>query len=386
VKVFRSLAFVVTVATALAACGGAATPAPSAAPVTSATAAPAATATTPSSAASAMPVGSAPGASVAPVASASALSCKVPAGKTVVVGYATKSATNTGWLVINLGATNAAKDCGAQLITEGPQTPEDTAQQVAIMDDFIARHVNAIAIAPTDSAAVVPVVQKATTADIPVVAVDTAVNGTVATSFAATNNDRAASLAAQWLIQRVNGQAKVIMINGNVAQQTGAARRDGFLKYIQANAPGIQVVSQVATNWDTPTVVSGLESALVAHPEATVVYVAWGTGTVAAYNYIAQKGLQNKIIVTGFCSSPDCSQIMGENKIQGGASQFLYNEGYYGVQTAIEAALGQKVPAYVDTQEQITTPANVCDYWHKAGYLTLKLVTIPAAMASTCKP
>jgi len=303
-----------------------------------------------------------------------------------VVGYATKSATNTGWLVINLGATTAAKDCGAQLITQGPQTPEDTAQQVSIVDDFIARHVNAIAIAPTDSAAVVPVVQQAIAASIPVVAVDTAVSGNVTTSFAATNNDRAASLAAQWLIKQVSGQANVIMVNGNVAQQTGAARRDGFLKYIQTNAPGIHVVAQVATNWDTPTVVSGLESALVAHPETTVVYVAWGTGTVAAYNYIAQKGLQNKIIVTGFCSSPDCSQIMGEGEIQGGTSQFLYNEGYYGVQTAIEAALGETVPTYVDTLEQITTPANVCDYWHKAGYLTLNLIKIPAAMASTCTP
>ena len=38
----------------------------------------------------------------------------------MTIGYVTKSATNAGWIMINQGATDAAKEEGVKLVTVGP--------------------------------------------------------------------------------------------------------------------------------------------------------------------------------------------------------------------------------------------------------------------------
>jgi ABC-type sugar transport system substrate-binding protein len=72
----------------------------------------------------------------------------------------TKSATNQGWILINQGATDAAKKAGVDLITVGATTAHDLGGQLATIENMISRHVAALAIAPVDSSGVVPAVKK----------------------------------------------------------------------------------------------------------------------------------------------------------------------------------------------------------------------------------
>ena len=59
------------------------------------------------------------------------------------------------------GALQAGKDLGVNVIYAGPTQP-DAAAQVKMIEDYISRGVDAIAVAPNDPAALTPVLRRGT--------------------------------------------------------------------------------------------------------------------------------------------------------------------------------------------------------------------------------
>ena len=75
-----------------------------------------------------------------------ALSADVP----FAVGYVTKSATNQGWLLINKGAEDAARDANVRLITGGPATHGALEDQINAIARIATQGVKALALAPVE--------------------------------------------------------------------------------------------------------------------------------------------------------------------------------------------------------------------------------------------
>ena len=99
-----------------------------------------------------------------------------------VIGYITKSATNAGWMMINQGAEDAAKEEGVKLVAVGPSFQGDLSSQLEVFENLVAQGVKAIGIAPVDSAGIAPAVADAMAAGIAVIAIDTGVSGADVTS------------------------------------------------------------------------------------------------------------------------------------------------------------------------------------------------------------
>jgi ribose transport system substrate-binding protein len=277
----------------------------------------------------------------------------------LTIGYVTKSATNQGWILINQGAADAAKDGGVQLITVGPTEANDLGGQLSSIENMINRKVNALAIAPADSTGVVPAVKKALAAKIPVVAVDTAIYDAPISSFVATDNVAAAQDQGKWVAEHVADDGEVIVVNGLTAQSTGKDRHDGFVSALKAAKPNVTIY-EVQTKWDQTEAQNGVETLLRAHPKVSVIANAWdgGTmGTIAALK-AAHKNAGD-VTVVGFDGAPDALQQMGLGWVQCDVAQLLYKEGYDGVTAAIKAAKGEPVDARIDTGHALVTPDNL---------------------------
>ena len=82
-----------------------------------------------------------------------------PAAKEVTVAYITNGNTNEGWTLINGGAKAAGGVAGVKFIELAAEKGE-LSKQLAIVEDMITRKVNAIAIAPVDSAGIAPADRK----------------------------------------------------------------------------------------------------------------------------------------------------------------------------------------------------------------------------------
>jgi ribose transport system substrate-binding protein len=284
----------------------------------------------------------------------------------LTIAYVTNGNTNEGWTLINGGAKKAGQTQGVKFIELAAEKGE-LSKQLAIVEDMISRKVNAIAIAPVDSAGIAPAVNKALAAGIPVVAVDTGITGAKITSYVATDNIKAAMVQGRWTAEQIADGDTVIYITGDLGQSTGQERKKGFLDGLNAVRKNVKVV-EVPTTWDQTMAQNGVEAALRANPNTKVIACAWDGGALGARAAMMAAGKKaGTIKIAGFDGSPGGLDMMKQGWQQANAAQMLAKIGQVGVETAIAAAQGKKVPERIDTGSFLVLPSNVDQFAKESG-------------------
>jgi ABC-type sugar transport system substrate-binding protein len=291
------------------------------------------------------------------VASAAASAADAP----IAIGYVTKSATNEGWVLINKGAEDAAREAQVKLIVAGPSTSGALEDQINAIKFVVSQGVKAIALAPVDSGGVIPIVRRVSASNIPVIAIDTAIDDNTPKSYVATDNLAAAAAQAEWVAGQIGDAhgADVVLVNGDLKQSTGRDRRRGFLDRMRQLKPNANII-EVNTSWNADQARSGVETALRAHSKVSIIANAWDDGTLASVAAIRTLGIgKGRIKVVGFDGAPNALDLMRSEWIQADVAQMLYRQGYEGIKTAIAAAKGESVPARINTGHQLVTRDNL---------------------------
>lgn len=293
--------------------------------------------------------------SSAPATSAADGECE-PAD--LVIGYVNPSVTNQGWVIIGQGAKDAAADRGVELRAFGPPTEGDASGQATVIQDLIAGGADALAIAPVDSSALVPVVEEANQAGIPVVNLDSKIEGGDIASFVATDNIAAAEIQAEAVAEHIGGRGKVVLINGSQAYSTGRDRRNGFVDTMSEKYPDVEVI-EVQTEWDAQQAQQGLEDALTEHPDIVAIANAWDGSTVAAAPVLDEQPGGEDVFLIGFDGAADAIALMEKGKVDAIVAQQLYEMGHTAIETAVDAACGESVEPRIDTGSLLLTSDNI---------------------------
>ena len=284
----------------------------------------------------------------------------------VTVAYITNGNTNEGWTLINGGAKKAGQTQGVKFIELAAEKGE-LSRQLAIVEDMITRKVNAIAIAPVDSAGIAPAINKAMAAGIAVVAVDTGITGAKISSYVATDNIKAANVQGKWAAGEIKDGDTVIYVTGDQSQSTGQERKKGFVDALNAGRKNVKIV-EVPTTWDQTMAQNGVEAALRANPNAKVIACAWDGGALGAKAALMAAGKKpGDVKIAGFDGSPGGLDMMKQGWQQANAAQMLAKIGQVGVETAIAAAQGKKVEARIDTGSFLVLPSNVDKFAADSG-------------------
>ena len=101
-----------------------------------------------------------------------------PAKSSISIALIPKGTTHIYWKSVEAGGKKAADEAGAKLIFKGPLKESDRAGQIGIVDQFASEGISAIVLAPLDDTALVKPVKSAAGKKIPVVIIDSALNGT----------------------------------------------------------------------------------------------------------------------------------------------------------------------------------------------------------------
>lgn len=286
----------------------------------------------------------------------------------LTIAYITNGNTNEGWTLINGGAKEAGKKAGVKFIELAAEKGE-LSKQLAIVEDMITRQVDAIAIAPVDSAGISPAVKRALAAGIPVVAIDTNISGAKITSYVATDNIKAANVQGNWAAEQVKDGDTVVYVTGDQGQSTGQERKKGFEDALKAKRPNVRVI-EVATSWDQTQAQNGVESALRANSGIKLIACAWDGGALGAVAAMKGAGIKpGEIKLAGFDGSPGGLDMMKQGWQQANAAQMLAKIGQVGVETAIAAAKKQKVEARIDTGAFLVLPSNVDKFARDSGVI-----------------
>ncbi len=295
-----------------------------------------------------------------------ALSLTSCAKAEMTIAYITNGNTNEGWTLINGGAKEAGKKAGVKFIELAAEKGE-LSKQLAIVEDMITRKVDAIAIAPVDSAGIAPAVNRALAAGIPVIAVDTGITGAKITSYVATDNIKAANVQGDWAATQLKDGDKIIYITGDQGQSTGQERKKGFVDALKAKLPNVKVI-EVSTTWDQTQAQNGVEAAIRANSDIKLIACAWDGGALGAVAAMKGAGIKaGDIKLAGFDGSPGGLDMMKQGWQQANAAQMLAKIGQVGVETAVAAAKKQKVEARIDTGAFLVLPSNVDKFAKDSG-------------------
>ncbi len=275
-----------------------------------------------------------------------------------------KGTTHNFWKSVEAGALRAGRELGVEIKWKGPLKEDDRAQQISLVEQFVASGISAIVLAPLDDIALRAPVRSAAERKIPVVIFDSplkAESGKDFVSLVATDNRRGGRLAGEEMVRLLGGKGKVVLLRCMEGSASTTEREEGFLEVVARN-PGIVVT--VTNRYAGPTVATAQDAAmnlLDRIREADGIFCPNESSTHGMLLAMRQTGLAGKRTFVGFDASPVLLAALKKGDLKALVAQNPTKMGYLGVVTAVRALRGEKVEPSIDTGCMLVTRANLSD-------------------------
>jgi ribose transport system substrate-binding protein len=289
------------------------------------------------------------------------------AEKSYTIAVIPKGTTHEFWKSVNAGAVKAERELTAQgtkvkVIWKGPLREDDRDQQIQVVENFMARQVSAIVLAPLDYQALVRPVHNAVRAKVPVVIIDSDLKSDEYVSFVATDNYKGGQLAGERMGQLLNGTGNVILLRYAVGSASTEAREAGFLDVLKTNYPGIKLISSDQHAGATRELAYQVSQNLLNRfgREVNGIFCPCEPPTIAMTKALRDLGLAGgKVKMVGFDAGSQSVLDMKNGDVQGLVVQNPLLMGYLGVVTAVKYLQGEKPEKRIDTGVVLVTPDNM---------------------------
>lgn len=272
-----------------------------------------------------------------------AFAVSIPASAQTI-GLAISTQGNPFFVDLKEGAEAKAAELGVQLRVVDAQ--DDSARQLAGIEDLIAAGVDLILINPTDSAAVISGVLAANRAGIPVVTVDRTADGGQVMAHVASDNVLGGRMAGELIAESSGGRAKVVELEGIPGTNAARERAAGFNEII-GQYPGIVLVARQEAGFDRARGLTVMENILQAQPEIDFVFAHNDEMALGALVAIEAAGRADKIQIVGFDATDDAVRAVEEGRMLVTVAQQPRLIGALGVEVAVQVLAGESVDEFI---------------------------------------
>ncbi|MFW6137748.1 MAG: sugar ABC transporter substrate-binding protein [Spirochaetota bacterium] len=309
-------------------------------------------------------------------------------------------------------AAEQARENGinVEVLSRSPATHTAFADQVAIIEDYIQRKVDVIAISPIEVEVVKPAIRKANGAGIPVIIVNLLepIQGVEVASYIGFDNTDAGRISAYAVLDYFGGpgvlgkgkqvdvahetyldldwwksvyknvdpntadiKAKVAIIEGIAGGFFSTARLNGFHEVVDP-FPGIDIVGTLPADWNREKGISAAEDFMSANPagQMDAIWAAsneMGLGAMLACNEAGRLELAEHGAVVGdkyvavFTNdvTPESCNRIREGKMIAETHHGFAEWGWYGTEFAVTLAMGGEVPYIFDIRPRTVYEGNV---------------------------
>ncbi|WP_248925087.1 ABC transporter substrate-binding protein [Paenibacillus hamazuiensis] len=293
--------------------------------------------------------GSKPAAAPASTSAPSAAPSDAKKTDKIYIPVISKGFQHQFWQAVKQGAEKAAKEFQVDITFEGPETESQVDKQIEMLQAALGKNPKAIAFAALDSKAAIPLLQKAKSANIPVVGFDSGVDSDIPVTTAATDNKKAAALAADKMAELVGKEGEIALIVHDQTSRTGIDRRDGFTEQIKAKYPNIKIVDTQYGGGDQLKSTDLAKAIIQAHPNIKGFFGANEGSAIGVLNAVTELKKDGKIIVIGYDSGKQQIDAIRSGKMAGAITQDPIGIGYWSVKAAVQAIKGEQVPKNIDT-------------------------------------
>jgi ribose transport system substrate-binding protein len=356
------------------------------------------------------------------VGSTPALAKELP--KEIVIGWTPPDITGvfrTATHYFEVGAYDASLNgINTTIVYRAPASHIAFGDQVAIIEDFIQMKVDVIAISPIEVEVVVPAIQKANRAGIPVIIVNLLepIAGVEVASYIGFDNGEAAMVSAYTVLDYFGGpgvlgtgrkvevesgeyldlkwwqdlyatvtpeEKAVIKATGTIIEGIAGgffstARLIGFHEVID-EYPGIKIVGTLPADWNREKGIKAAEDFLTANPPGTLDFMWAASNEMGLGAMLATEaaGRQDEVKIFTNDVTPESAERVREGRMMAETTHGFADWGWYGVEYAVRAALGLDVPEIFDIRPRTMYKENADEFYPNPKLDPIDWQTIKAA-------
>ena len=273
------------------------------------------------------------------------------------IGLSVSTLNNTFFVTLRDGAQSAADEAGAELIVSDAQN--DTAQQQDDIQNFVTQQVNLILVNPVDSDAVVPAIEAANQANIPVIALDRGASGGEVAATIASDNVQGGNLAGEELI-RLAGSGSVAQLEGIPGAEPARDRGQGFQDAIDTQS-ALELVASQTANFDRAEGLNVTENILQANPDIAGIFAQNDEMALGAVQALGSDA-GGEVKIVGFDAIEDALSAIEEGTMNATIAQRPEEIGSLGVENAISVINGESVEENIPVEVELVTQENVSEF------------------------
>lgn len=279
------------------------------------------------------------------------------------VALVMKTLTNPFFVEMEKGARQAEQELGVNLIVKTGAQETSIEQQIAIVRSLIEQGVDAIVIAPADSAELVPVLAQAQRAGIVIVNIDNQLDpqtvvaqGMKEIPFISVDNEEGAYQLAKYISDQLTEPADVVILEGIRTAKNADDRKRGAERAFGEN-PNVTIVAHESANWKIDEAYDVAATLFVEHPDIRAVFAANDMMALGVLRYLEDKG-RSDVLVAGYDALEEAKAAIRAGKMECTVDQQAAQQGYFGVDFAVRALQGKSIPVVTLVDTQLITQEN----------------------------
>lgn len=279
----------------------------------------------------------------------------------VKLGAVAKAFENEYWRTLKEGyeeGVNKLQDRGYKVTVDvkSAQGEGDEQGQLSIVKDMINKKYTALLLSPISDGNLVPGVEDANKAKIPVVNVN---DGLIseAPNYVGPKANQNGELAAEWIANKLSGKGEVAIVVGMPKAFAARQRTAGFENYMKENAPDIDIVAKQNADWDRAKSKDLAETWIKKYPNLKAIFSNNDTMALGVQEAINESG--KDILVVGVDGTGEAYDSIRKGELDATIDSFPRYKAQIAIESTLRVLGGQKVPRVIWTPQALIDSANV---------------------------
>jgi len=239
---------------------------------------------------------------------------------------------------------------------------KDVAKQVSQIETAVIQGIAGIVIEPVSVDGVVPALEAAMAAGIPVVVVNQKISKPeAADSFVGVENFDGGILEMKTAAEDIGGSGNVAFLLGPLGSDAQIGRTEGYYDVLK-DYPDIEVVFEQTANWATDEALALVENWLQTGKEIKAIVANNDGMAMGALKAVEDAQLLDSIKVYGLDATPDALAAVKDGRLTVTISQNTTVQGTTAMETAYQLSVGEDVDAEILVDFVLINIDNVGDY------------------------
>ena len=283
------------------------------------------------------------------------------AAETFAIGYANMADTDVFVMARKNAFIEAAK-ADPHINVKFSDANNDILRQLDQIDNFIAQGVKAIVVVPVDYAGIVPGVEKANEAGIPIIALGIQSSGGKST-FVGSKNIDAGKLQGEFMHAHLPKDAKLLYLQGTPGLYHSKERLKGFMDAL--DRPDVKVLASQPADYDRAQGMKVTEDWIQSFPHFDAIVAANDQMALGAVEALKGAGRLKGVMVSGVDGTPDALKAIADGEMAQSIFQNAPGQAKAAFAVVEDIAAGKPAPAESLVPFESITKDNVQQYIKK---------------------